>query len=386
MQRGAPLFPEASKRHRVYGGLSERQERAFYWIAGAVILLFMAGWIGSLIATRREERAERLREAAAGHTPAAPAPPVTHQVTNAILAPDAPKTAYVNDAMLAFLNPLRGQSGRVRFTTSTPGTPIAPAPNGATAVLSQGGSTEISSSFTAPANPGVYDLAVKVDQATRSISDFRVITLVPFSQKQSGRIGLYYLGSWPFEKSGTPKTPAYANPAGFIQVTQQNADTYVSAHFKLRDFVTKDQPNVWPKYLLLNPKLLDKLELTIQELEAAGHPVRHMHILSGFRTPNYNYAGGNIQGRANLSRHMYGDASDVFVDNDGNGLEDDLNHDGRVNELDAQVVADAAERVERKYPSLVGGIGVYSACCGHGPFTHIDVRGYRARWRGTGNG
>jgi len=37
---------------------------------------------------------------------------------------------------------------------------------------------------------------------------------------------------------------------------------------RLRDFLTKDQPNVWPKYLLLNPKLLDKLELTIQELEA----------------------------------------------------------------------------------------------------------------------
>ena len=46
----------------------------------------------------------------------------------------------------------------------------------------------------------------------------------------------------------------------------------------------------------------------------------------------------------------------------------------------------AISRVERKNPSLVGGVGVYSACCGHGPFTHIDVRGYRARWRGTGNG
>ena len=34
---------------------------------------------------------------------------------------------------------------------------------------------------------------------------------------------LYYLGTWPFEKGGTPKTPAYANPNGFIQVTQQNA-------------------------------------------------------------------------------------------------------------------------------------------------------------------
>ena len=36
--------------------------------------------------------------------------------------------------------------------------------------------------------------------------------------------------------------------------------------------------------------------------------------------------------------------------------------------------------------ALLGGVGVYATCCGHGPFTHIDVRGYRARWRGTGSG
>ena len=379
MKRGEPLFPEAAKRHRVYRGLCERQERIFIWIAAGVVVLFIAGWIGAIFETRRVERAERAKQPAA-------APTVTQQVANAILAPNAPKTAYINDAMLGFLTPLRGQSGRVRFTTQTPGSPIAKAPAGASVVLSQGGSTEISSSFTAPSDPGVYNLAVKIDQATRSINDFSVITLVPFSQKRSGRIGLYYLGSWPFERGGRPKTPAYANPSGFIEVTRENADTYVSAHFKLRDFATKDQPNVWPKYVLLNPKLLDKLELTIQELEASGHPVRHMTIMSGFRTPNYNYTGGSIQGRANLSRHMYGDASDVLVDNDGNGIEDDLNHDGRIDVRDAQVVGDAAERVEREYPFLVGGIGVYSACCGHGPFTHIDVRGYRARWRGTGNG
>jgi hypothetical protein len=65
---------------------------------------------------------------------------------------------------------------------------------------------------------------------------------------------------------------------------------------------------------------------------------------------------------------------------------DDLNGDHRVDELDAQVIQQAADRVEQKYPSLVGGLGVYSASSGHGPFTHIDVRGYRARWRGVGNG
>src|SRR6266446_224098 len=109
-----------------------------------------------------------------------------------------------------------------------------------------------------------------------------------------------------------------------------------SRHFRLHDFLTKDQPNVWPKYLLLNPKLLDKLELTIQQLEASGHYVRHVTVMSGFRTPQYNHTGGNTEGRANLSRHMYGDASDIFVDNDGNGMMDDLNGDHRVDVRDAE--------------------------------------------------
>ena len=374
------------ERHRVYRGLSERQERTFNWIAGVVLLLFAAGWAGAITETRRQEAAELRQQAGSGVHAPVPAGTPTQQITKAILSPGAPKAAYISDAMLAFLAPLRGQSGSVRFTTQPPGAPIvSQTPRGATAVLSRGGS-EISSSFIAPSNPGVYDLAVKIDQATRSISDFSVITLVPFSQKHAGKIGLYYLGSWPFERRGKPKTPEYANPNGFIQVTQQNAGTYVSVHYRLRDFVTKDQPNVWPKYLLLNPKLLDKLELTIQELQAARVRVDHLQIMSGFRTPNYNVTGGNTAGRANLSRHMYGDASDVFIDNNRDGMTDDVNGDGRVDARDAQVVADAVERVERKYPSLVGGIGVYSACCGHGPFTHIDVRGYRARWRGTGNG
>jgi uncharacterized protein YcbK (DUF882 family) len=317
--------------------------------------------------------------------PPPPASAPTQRITTSLLGSEkSPTTAYISDAMLGFLAPLRGKSGKVFFTTQLPGSEIANAPDNTTAVLSQG-EEEVTSSFTAPAEPGVYDLAVKVDEATRQIDNLNVITLVPFSEKRGGKIGLYYLGNWPFE-GRKPVKAAYANPSGFIEVTPQNADTYVSEHFRLRDFLTTDQPNVWPKYLLLNPNLLDKLELTIQELEATGHPVKRMHVMSGFRTPRYNVHGGNTAGRANLSRHMYGDASDVFVDNDGNGAMDDLNRDGRVDPRDAEVIQQAADRVERKYPSLVGGVGVYSACCGHGPFTHIDVRGFRARWRGTGNG
>jgi uncharacterized protein YcbK (DUF882 family) len=64
----------------------------------------------------------------------------------------------------------------------------------------------------------------------------------------------------------------------------------------------------------------------------------------------------------------------------------DVNRDGCVDIRDAEVVAQAAERVEARHPNLVGGVGVYPATGAHGPFTHVDTRGRRARWRGTRNG
>lgn len=354
-----PTVPEPGRRHRIFGGLTEREEHVFTCIGVVLVLLYMAAWAGAIrVAVDQHHRAG---------TPPPPAP--TQQITAALTVPDAPTAAFVSDALLSLLTPLRGASGEVLFAARTPNTPVVSGSNVIT-----------------PAQPGVYSLAAQFGQAVQSMSNFSLITLVPFSEKQNGRIGLYDLGTWPFEQGGTPKTPAYANPTGFIQVTPENEDTRVSEHFRLRDFLTKDQPNVWPKYLLLNPKLLDKLELTIEELQKSGHPVRQMRIMSGFRTPNYNESGGNTEGRANLSRHMYGDASDIFIDNDGNGVMDDLNGDHRVDVLDAEVIQAAVESVERRHPELVGGVGVYSACCGHGPFAHIDVRGYRARWRGFGNG
>jgi len=130
----------------------------------------------------------------------------------------------------------------------------------------------------------------------------------------------------------------------------------------------------------------DKLELIISDLQARGIKVEHVTVMSGFRTPSYNAGGGNTAGRASLSRHMYGDAADVWIDNDGDGRIDDLNRDGRIDMRDSQVLSDAVDRVERAHPDLVGGVGVYPAGPGHGPFTHIDARGYRARWTGGPGG
>ena len=130
------------------------------------------------------------------------------------------------------------------------------------------------------------------------------------------------MGFWPAERRKLLSTAAYANPEGFIEVTPENADTHVSEHFRLRDFLTHDQQGVWPKYLVLRAPLVDELELVISQLEARGTPVRHMSVMSGFRTPQYNARGGERAG-VRVSRHMYGDAADVFVDNNGDGRMDD---------------------------------------------------------------
>jgi hypothetical protein len=282
------------------------------------------------------------------------------------------------------LTSLRGTSGKLLAAFRAPGEPlIQPLPPGLRVRFEPDRREAMPAPpVEDPQHPGVYRIAVEVEQARHAVADLRLITLVPFAAKSRGRIGSYRLGDWPFERGGAP-SPAYANPAGFVEVTPENRNLPVSPHFRLGDFLTKDQADVWPKYVLIDPRLIDKLELVIQELEDGGHPVAHMAVMSGFRTPGYNRAG-ETSGRARLSRHMYGDATDVFVDNDRDGWTDDLNRDGRVDIHDAELIARVAERVEARHPALSGGIGIYAATRAHGPFTHIDVRGRPARWRGAG--
>jgi len=229
--------------------------------------------------------------------------------------------------------------------------------------------------------PGIVKAAVMVADVLNPLRiDFHFITPRPASEKRKGRIGDYLLGNWPKARFVRKGAVDYSPPNGFIEVTQSNQTTNVSEHFRLRDFLTKDQRSVWPKYVVVNLKLVDKLELILDDLKSRGINPDGVRVMSGFRTPSYNANGGDRGGRSSVSRHMYGDAADVFIDNTGNGAMDDLNGDGKVDIRDARIIADAAERVERAHPSLIGGIGVYAGTSAHGPFVHIDTRGHPARW------
>jgi hypothetical protein len=226
---------------------------------------------------------------------------------------------------------------------------------------------------SAAKKPGVY-----VARDNAKDSGFTFVNLVPFSEKKKGMLGSYRMGSWPAERRDV--SSAYGNPDGFIQVTPENQDTRISEHFRLRDFLTKDQAKVWPKYLVLREGLIDKLELVIGALNARGIVVSRMSVMSGFRTPQYNDQGVGSGGRAQNSRHQYGDAADVYVDSDGDGQMDDVNRDGKVNTKDAQFLARVVDEIEQAHPELTGGVGVYPGTSTHGPFVHVDVRGIKARW------
>ena len=322
--------------------------------------------------------------------------PATMTITSALTNADAPSAAYVTGAALAALAaPARGESGKLRVRIQQPGTPIAPiladsVPAGTVATFTPGSvggaatAAESTASPNAPQRAGIWNLALRVGNAMKPLADFSVITLRPAAEKRGGRLGLYYIGNWPAARKGRPGTN-YDPPSGFIEVTPDNQNTQLSEHFRIRDFLPHDQANVWPKYVVIDLKLIDKDELVLQDLKEHGINPAGVRVMSGFRTPQYNAGGGDPRGRAALSRHMYGDANDIFIDNDGNGAMDDLNHDGRVNIADAKVIEDAATRVERAHPSLIGGVGIYSGTSAHGPFTHIDTRGYPARWIGTGD-
>ena len=220
---------------------------------------------------------------------------------------------------------------------------------------------------------------IQIISGASRVGQFSMITMRSFRDKIAGSVGSYRIGFWPEEK-GRLRSEAYENPEGFIEVTPQNQETRISEHFRLKDFLTHDQHDVWPKYLVLREPLLDKLELVISDLEDHGIPARNVQVLSGFRTPQYNQNLGDESGRARDSRHQFGDAADIFIDSNHDGRMDDLNRDGRVNMRDVRVILAAVERVEKQFPDLLGGTGIYHSTGSHGPFAHIDVRGSRARW------
>jgi hypothetical protein len=268
-----------------------------------------------------------------------------------------------DDPRIQISDSLRGRSGRLTARIVRP------------AVESLPGVEPVSALFGTQA---VTRPAVWVVRDSSSREPFHFITLRPFAEKREGRVGVYRVGRWPNE-GRVVRNAAYRPPAGFIEVTEENRELQVSAHFRLEDFLDRSQPGVWPKPLVLDERLVDKLELLTAALQDSGYAGHAIRVLSGFRTPQSN-ARGARSGQSPESRHQYGDAADIIIDADGDGQMDDLNGDGRVDTKDAEILIRMIDAVEARHPELVGGAGLYRAIGKSGPFVHVDARGTRVRW------
>lgn len=228
--------------------------------------------------------------------------------------------------------------------------------------------------WQAPADQGLARIAL-VHAASGDRVDLNVFVKTPARHDQTSLKG-YRIGR--YQPEALRGNPVYARPDGFVEVTEANRQTRVSPHFTLEQFLCK-QADGPPRFLLVAPRLLIKLEATLAALHAQGIAADTLFVMSGFRTPWYNRSIGNT---TVYSRHLYGDAADIFVDQDNDGLMDDLDGDGVVSRDDAAYLARLVEQAVAAHEGvpLTGGLGIYGPASHRGPFVHVDVRGYRARW------
>jgi hypothetical protein len=228
--------------------------------------------------------------------------------------------------------------------------------------------------WEAPVNPGLYSIEAE-NPGGQDIADFSAFVMVPSTKVRNGVLNGFQIGSYP----ATPLkgNPIYITPKGFIEVTKGNEDTKVSPNFRIKEFLTK-QKSDYPKYLVLDERLVYLLEALGAHLDSRGWGADDIFVMSGYRTPFYN----KLLDDTKYSLHQWGRAADIFLDKDGNGVMDDFNKDKVVTRDDAVALANVLEALGKtpELSSFIGGIGIYGATAAHGPFVHVDTRPWRARW------
>jgi hypothetical protein len=257
----------------------------------------------------------------------------------------------------------------------------------------------------APRSPGLYKLVWQngSESAAPLTLNVLVLTAADF-QLSHGRtlvkvngklIGYYSDPAQATVKRVRESAAQYEPPRYFATLSPEALKLKFGENFELGQLVAfKDYYNNEGKKIytterhtdLLPPRLdlIEKLVKLRERLRSKGVKVTRFWITSGFRTPEYNRGIGG----ASYSRHCYGDAVDLCIDEDGDHHMDDLNGDGRIDRKDGIVIANAARELELEGAVAPGGIGVYEwdgeeSVRSH---VHIDCRGYISRWGQDGIG
>lgn len=228
--------------------------------------------------------------------------------------------------------------------------------------------------YTAPAAPGFHQgRIISLDRA--DTMHLQIFVMVPRSAMKGETLDGYLIGHYP--TVALRNLDVYRPPEGFIKATAADLERRLTPHFTLGQFLCK-QHGDFPKYMALQERLLIKLEYLLQKVNEKGYACETFAIMSGYRTPAYNRRIGNRK----YSQHCYGGAADIYIDADLDQIMDDLNKDGRRDYADAGVLFQVADWLSRAewFAPYIGGLARYRANRRHGPFVHVDVRGFSARW------
>ncbi|MDC3189423.1 D-Ala-D-Ala carboxypeptidase family metallohydrolase [Pseudoalteromonas elyakovii] len=219
----------------------------------------------------------------------------------------------------------------------------------------------------APENAGFYSLVLSNNKTSKRLL---VIVKKPFNANNK-QLNNYQIGLYPAPYKGYTQ---YSAPNGFIEIFEKDLSRQLTPHVQVKNVICK-QVSGFPKYLYVNNDGLMMLEELLTFVQNEGIKVSKFAFISGYRTPHYNRSIGN----GKHSRHQYGDAFDLYIDEDGDGRMDDLNGDGKLTIADVDVLYKVFEKFQ-KQSRYNGGIGRYKPASHHGGFVHIDNRGFTARW------
>ena len=219
----------------------------------------------------------------------------------------------------------------------------------------------------APENAGFYNLVLSNDETSKHLL---VIVKKPFNANNKP-LNNYQIGLYPTPYKGYTQ---YSAPNGFIEIFEKDLSRQLTPHVQVKNIICK-QVSGFPKYIYVNNGGLMMLEELLKFVQSEGIKVSKFAFISGYRTPHYNRSIGN----GKHSRHQYGDAFDLYIDEDSNGRMDDLNGDGKLTVADVDVLYKVFEKFQ-KQSRYHGGIGRYRPASHHGGFVHIDNRGFTARW------
>jgi hypothetical protein len=214
-------------------------------------------------------------------------------------------------------------------------------------------------SWQAPRETGLYPVKVS-NPKSLDYMILNVFVMAPYSRLRGEYLNGYRIGNYP--TFPLKQLAIYRPPEGFIEVTKENEETFLTPHFQLKQFLCK-QEGGYPKYVVLNEKLLLKLEAILARVNEKGNPCNTLQVMSGYRTPYYNKCIGD--GR--YSCHLWGNAADIFIDQNPKHTEALYKI---VDEMNGEPFCGL----------FIGGLAKYNRTRSHGPFVHVDVRGFLAKW------